>query len=109
MIAVMQTNHSRWPDYHSYITSNIWRARVAEAKRLADYRCHICYEPEGVSTRLNGHHRTYARLGCERLSDIVVLCRKCHALYHHVLPSLTPEQRHLPLWAPTLEAEADGS
>lgn len=30
----------------------------------------------------NVHHRTYERLGKERLGDLTVLCRKCHGLFH---------------------------
>src|SRR4030095_3538534 len=80
-------------NYDSYLTSDAWYRLVAEVLRLPQYECYIC-----LRTRpLRAHHKTYARLGRERLSDLVVLCDTCHRKFHESLPQLTREQRALPL------------
>lgn len=33
------------------------------------------------------HHRTYERLGAERLEDLEAVCRKCHRDRHQVVPA----------------------
>jgi 5-methylcytosine-specific restriction endonuclease McrA len=41
----------------------------------ARWRCERCGAPAD-----DVHHRTYRRLGVERLEDVEVLCASCHAL-----------------------------
>ena len=61
-----------------YLKSAHWR-RVREiALGDFEYRCAICYSPKDLDV----HHRTYERLGNERVSDLTVLCRSCHSLFH---------------------------
>lgn len=68
-------------NYHEYLRSDSWR-RVRERKlREAGRVCSLC---PSVSN-LHVHHRTYERLGKERLDDLVVLCRRCHSRHHSVL------------------------
>lgn len=73
-------------NYYDYIKSNDWKRKKSELEKSARYRCQVCNKGKD-ETILNVHHRTYARLGCELPSDLVVLCRACHALYHGKLPS----------------------
>lgn len=66
-------------NYYTYIISNQWRdnpARLAELK-ASGFRCRICNASE-ADVRLEVHHRTYERLGCERADDLTTLCRDCH-------------------------------
>ena len=77
-------------DYIEYIRSEEWHTKAKAAKRAAGYRCIVC----GSSHNLEAHHKTYARLGCERPEDIAVLCDDCHARYHDKLD--TPVQIELP-------------
>jgi hypothetical protein len=70
-------------DYNEYIHSAEWKAFARKCKALAGWRC----ENEkcrrlGNEYTLDAHHLTYARLGHERLTDIRVLCKKCHAEVH---------------------------
>ena len=68
-------------DYHAYIASPAWRispARLAERK-LAGNRCRLCGARES-DARLEVHHNTYARLGCEETTDLCTLCAPCHAV-----------------------------
>jgi 5-methylcytosine-specific restriction endonuclease McrA len=69
-------------EYRIYLQSPEWRTLAREARRCADHRCQLC----NSAFALNVHHRTYARLFCERLSDLVVLCATCHTRFHDRLP-----------------------
>jgi len=66
-------------EYRAYLRSPEWRARRRRALALAGDACEVC----GKGGRLEVHHTTYARLGKERLSDLVVLCRRCHRWVHN--------------------------
>lgn len=68
-------------EYHAYLQSPEWKWRAEEAKLAANNQCALCTS----STNLNVHHRTYDRVGYERLSDLIVLCRVCHRRHHRVL------------------------
>ncbi len=65
-------------DYRYYIRSAAWYRRRAVALKIADHKCMICYSSENLSV----HHRTYERLGREKMTDLVVLCWPCHDLFH---------------------------
>jgi phage terminase large subunit GpA-like protein len=67
-------------NYHEYIHSEAWRARAAEMIRKAGYRCHQC----GNIGKLQCHHFSYARLGAELDSDLLVVCEKCHKKIHNL-------------------------
>jgi len=69
-------------DYSKYLRSKHWREFRLEVIEAADNHCAICYS-KGY---LRVHHNNYERLGKERLSDVVVLCSGCHALFHDKLP-----------------------
>jgi 5-methylcytosine-specific restriction endonuclease McrA len=64
--------------YREYLKSAHWHEVRAEALRRAEYRCQVC----NADKVLNVHHRTYERIGNERQADLVVLCVKCHKLFH---------------------------
>jgi len=64
--------------YLAYLRSATWRRKRAAALKRAGFRCQVC----NGSKRLDVHHRTYARFGRERASDLIVLCRTCHDIFH---------------------------
>ena len=67
--------------YLQYITSPAWKVKRQEkfcALPFEHHRCKICKDPE--ATHL--HHKTYKRLGREKLSDLILLCEECHAELH---------------------------
>lgn len=83
-------NHSGWSrereiaalramPYREYLQSEWWSFIRSRRLRQAGFRCQICNEGGCV---LDVHHRTYERVGAERLSDLTVLCRECHTLFH---------------------------
>lgn len=65
--------------YQEYLQSPEWQERRKQHLKYAHYRCQVCNEGR---TELNVHHRTYERVGCELVSDLIVLCRGCHTLFH---------------------------
>lgn len=72
----------RRASYRAYRNSLHWRFRRARARALAGGRCQICASYHQLDT----HHNNYERLGRERDSDLVVLCRECHERHHGKLP-----------------------
>jgi hypothetical protein len=60
--------------YYRHIQSPWWYALKDRIKARARGRCEYCRR-RPVD---NLHHRTYARLGGERDSDVMAVCRPCH-------------------------------
>lgn len=74
---------SRWIDidYRAYIRSPAWRAlKKAFLRSHMPKNCIGCWKPYHSNFEL--HHRTYVRLGLERLTDLCLLCRICHQAVH---------------------------
>ena len=63
-------------DYKAYICSDAWRRNPARLQALSDAEghCSLCHD----DAPLEVHHATYVRLGCERVKDLIALCRRCH-------------------------------
>lgn len=67
------------PFYSDYLASKWWQSKRSQAHDRAQRRCQVC----NSDTRyIDVHHRTYERLGREQDSDLTVLCRECHSLFH---------------------------
>lgn len=64
--------------YKEYLQTHHWRSIREKAIKAAKNACQLC----NSRSALQVHHRTYERRGCERLSDLTVLCRDCHAGFH---------------------------
>ncbi|MGI0128641.1 MAG: hypothetical protein ACREEC_00545 [Thermoplasmata archaeon] len=61
--------------YQDYLLTPHWKEMREIALDWAEHRCQMCYQSEPLAV----HHRTYARLGHEWLSDLIVTCNLCHA------------------------------
>jgi len=61
-------------NYNEYLNSEHWKNK-RKAKKLSNCIC-------GSNVRLELHHKTYKRVGQERLSDLVWLCHDCHEKAH---------------------------
>lgn len=68
----------RFSSYQEYLDSDAWRNKADRIKEERGGFCQVCRNPHG----LNVHHNTYARLGIENDSDLIVLCHDCHELFH---------------------------
>lgn len=68
--------------YQNYIASEAWRRRRALKLFLAGGACGTveCETCHGVISVLiaHVHHKTYERLGNERMDDLAVECSRCH-------------------------------
>jgi len=64
--------------YHEYLKTEHWQKTRTVALNVGHHECRICARTK----QLDVHHRTYKRLGCEDQRDLVVLCHKCHELFH---------------------------
>ncbi len=69
--------------YKVYLQTFEWKEKREHALDSAGNRCRLCnYGGEGLEV----HHRTYENRGDERILDLIVLCRECHAKFHNVHP-----------------------
>jgi hypothetical protein len=66
--------------YGDYLKTPHWATMRRLALEMADRRCQLCNSQKGVQV----HHRDYARLGEEKLSDLTVLCPECHKKHHGI-------------------------
>lgn len=65
-------------DYYTYIQSREWKCKADQRREIDYHYCRFC-EAEGF---LHVHHRTYKRLGHERMTDLITLCPCCHHGLH---------------------------
>jgi hypothetical protein len=71
--------------YREYIRSEQWDEKREDYRdSLLPQTCVVCFDPN-----VDLHHKTYKRLGNERLTDLVPLCRTHHDELH---------ERGLDLW-----------
>jgi hypothetical protein len=61
--------------YEEYIHSPRWYAFKRRLIKIRGNKCEAC---PTVGDKLDLHHLTYVRLGCERPEDVKLLCRACH-------------------------------
>lgn len=67
-------------DYTEYLRTKHWKKTRLKAIKRADYKCQLCGTRE---YSLNVHHNSYNNLYHEKKSDLIVLCRVCHARHHN--------------------------
>jgi hypothetical protein len=65
-----------WNWYARYLACSDWAALRQQVLARDEHTCR-CGEP---ATQV--HHLTYARVGHERLTDLVAICDACHDLRH---------------------------
>ena len=70
-------------DYLEYLKSDHWKKLRHNMIDYTKNHCVIC----GNTENLEVHHNTYQRIGCEMFSDLAVLCKECHSLFHARLAS----------------------
>lgn len=61
--------------YLAYLKSKAWRRRRDRRLRIDNHTCQTC----GAKRCLEVHHRTYERIGKERMGDLITLCCACHS------------------------------
>lgn len=73
----------RW-QYKDYMASPEWTATKERFKKTKNYRDGFCFICVNWSVEIHIHHKTYARLGCEKMGDLRTLCAVCHAVTHEL-------------------------
>jgi len=75
-------------NYYKYIQSDRWQEKRSQyySSKMnnlfsmnGSWKCICCMKS---NIPLDLHHRTYKRLGNERLLDLVTVCRECHEMIH---------------------------
>lgn len=64
--------------YEDYLATPEWKKKRETKLEEAKHCCQLCSSTD----RLQVHHKTYERRGYEDLSDLIVLCGRCHAKFH---------------------------
>ncbi len=65
--------------YKEYLQTPEWNQRRNRHLKSARFSCQVCNASNSI---LDVHHRTYERRGNELFTDLIVLCRNCHSLFH---------------------------
>lgn len=68
-------------DKRAYYASPHWQNLRAMVRARDRNACRTCWL-KGTEAVLDVHHRTYERVGCEWLDDLVLLCQDCHKAVH---------------------------
>lgn len=66
-----------YASYDDYLQSEHWQQLRAQVLERDEQCCHC-----GRDRHLTVHHRSYSRLGHERLTDLTTLCARCHRSLH---------------------------
>lgn len=69
--------------YKEYLKTNHWKnTKDRMYKSKYKYECYCC----GTKKLLQLHHKSYNRVGNEKLNDLIWLCGGCHNLVHKDKP-----------------------
>lgn len=71
---------AKYISYTEYLQSDHWNKKKNEALSHYGGSCVLC----SSKSYLNVHHRNYNNLWHELMSDLTVLCAKCHDSYHKI-------------------------
>lgn len=76
-------------DYREYLSSEAWqekrRSWYASKQNRKPGFCMFCNQRKPLDL----HHKSYARIGRERLTDLIALCRNCHDELHALADTKT--------------------
>jgi hypothetical protein len=89
---------ARGAEYFVYIRSDAWR----ETKRrymLSGMPKDCCRCGRAWERSFELHHMTYKNLGCEKLTDLRLVCRECHQRIHDLAKA-----NDYPIWKATVRS-----
>ncbi len=68
--------------YREYLETDHWKdlRRQYWASRLHNGSCYACASKVGLQC----HHKSYRRIGNEKLHDLCLLCDDCHGRTHEI-------------------------
>ena len=80
-------------DYKEYLKSEKWQKIRKTAFSQRGKKCEVCQSVKS----LHIHHLTYDRIFNESLSDLQILCRKCHEKVHDIQKKVNRKKSKLSL------------
>lgn len=69
-------------EFSGYITSQEWKKLRDNRLKIDNFCCVVCKNNKNLIC----HHITYERLYHEELTDLIILCNKCHNRIHKISP-----------------------
>lgn len=60
--------------YQEYLASREWAVKREAVRKRSGNKCERCY----TNPQQAVHHKTYERVGNERLEDLIAICHPCH-------------------------------
>lgn len=82
--------------YIKYINSDEWNRKRKQRKIIDNFTCQEC----NSTLKLTVHHKSYANLGNEEMSDLITLCWECHQDLHNRVgyPDTVDAYKHKIFW-----------
>jgi hypothetical protein len=68
--------------YKQYLKSERWKDLREVVLKRCNHQCGTCMNKRWLQV----HHRTYDRVGHELLTDLIVICKRCHDKLHRRKP-----------------------
>lgn len=76
-----ETDKKKISDYRQYLKSKHWKDKRNKIRKQRCNKCERCKS----TIKLQVHHKTYERIGCEKDEDLELLCEICHIEEHKLL------------------------
>lgn len=81
-------------DHWNAVKSRYYQSKLPRRDKFGRPVCEVC----GTYGRLDLHHKSYKRLGHEKLHDFALLCRDCHHELHDLYRVIKAQNRRAGLW-----------
>lgn len=79
--------------YYEYLQSEEWKAKAKQRLEIDGYVCQGCGAKGSSLNVLQVHHLTYHNVYNENVyTDLVTVCRSCHAILHNALNRTTSQE-----------------
>jgi len=76
--SIKDINYLKYMPYAEYLKTDHWKNVKKKVFIRVGNKCQLC----SSKINLNVHHNTYENRGEERYEDLIVLCQKCHEIFH---------------------------
>jgi 5-methylcytosine-specific restriction endonuclease McrA len=78
-VGITEQEKTNKEKYLEYLRSDKWKKIAAKKRKGSKNKCQLCGNGKSI---LHVHHVNYDHVYKERLSDLIVLCEKCHKKFH---------------------------